>query len=93
MAAVFQRIAPINMTSRMTRPMMVFQGANDPRVPKSESDQMVERLRRQGTDVWYVVAADEGHGVSKKANAEVVRAAETLFLQRVLATPRPVAAR
>jgi dipeptidyl aminopeptidase/acylaminoacyl peptidase len=87
MAAVFQRIAPMNMTARMTRPMMVYQGANDPRVPKSESDQLVRRLRAQGTDVWYVVAADEGHGVSKKANAEVVRAAETLFLQRVLAAP------
>jgi dipeptidyl aminopeptidase/acylaminoacyl peptidase len=81
----------------MTRPMMVFQGANDPRVPKSESDQMVQRLRGQGTEIWYVVAADEGHGIQKKSNAEVVRAAEVLFLRRVLglegATPRPVASR
>jgi hypothetical protein len=75
------------MSQRMTKPMMVYQGANDPRVPKSESDQLVQRLRNQGTEVWYVVAADEGHGVSRKANAEVVRAAETLFLSRVLNAP------
>jgi dipeptidyl aminopeptidase/acylaminoacyl peptidase len=93
MAAVFQRIAPINMTSRMTRPMMVFQGANDPRVPKSESDQMVARLRGQGTEVWYIVAADEGHGLLRKNNERLVRAAETLFLRSVFDGPQPVAAR
>jgi dipeptidyl aminopeptidase/acylaminoacyl peptidase len=83
----------MNMTARMTRPMMVFQGANDPRVPKSESDQLVRRLREQGTEVWYVVAADEGHGIQKKANAEVVRAAETLFLRSVFSRPQPAGAR
>lgn len=84
MKAVFDRISPLNQAERMTRPMMVFQGANDPRVPKSESDQLVAKLRGQGTDVWYIVAADEGHGIQKKANAEVVRAAETMFLARTL---------
>ena len=82
MLEVFRRIAPMRMAERMTRPMMVFQGANDPRVPKSESDQLVQRLQARGTDVWYVVAADEGHGIQKKSNAEVVRAAEVLFLRR-----------
>jgi dipeptidyl aminopeptidase/acylaminoacyl peptidase len=93
MAAVFQRIAPINMTDRMTRPIMVFQGANDPRVPKSESDQLVARLRAQSTEVWYIVAADEGHGLQRKSNEKVVRAAETLFLRTVFARPQPAAAR
>ena len=93
MAEVFHRIAPLNMSARMTKPMMVYQGANDPRVPKSESDQLVQRLRNQGTEVWYVVAADEGHGVSKKANAEVVRAAETLFLKRLFEQPAARTAR
>jgi len=97
MLEVFRRIAPIRMSQRMTKPMMVFQGANDPRVPKSESDQMVRQLRGQGTPVWYVVAADEGHGIQKKSNAEVVRAAEVLFLKRVLGlertTPPAVATR
>lgn len=93
MRAVFERISPLNMAERMTKPLMVYQGVNDPRVPKSESDQLVERLRRQGTDVWYVVAADEGHSLAKKANAEVVRAAETVFLRRLFARPQQTAAR
>ena len=84
MRAVFEQIAPINMSDRMKRPMMVYQGANDPRVPQSESEQMVAKLRDQGTEVWYVLAKDEGHGVHKKANQEQVRAMEVQFLQKVL---------
>lgn len=84
MRAVFDKISPIKMSDRMKKPMMVFQGANDPRVPKSESDQMVARLRAQGTEVWYVVAKDEGHGIYKKANQEAVRATEVVFLKKVL---------
>ncbi|WP_374471342.1 S9 family peptidase [Phenylobacterium sp.] len=84
MRKVFDRIAPIRMSDRMRKPMMVFQGANDPRVPKSESDQMVAKLRAQGTEVWYVVAKDEGHGIQKKANQEAVRGTEVVFLKKVL---------
>jgi len=84
MKAVFDAIAPIRMSDRMKKPMMVFQGANDPRVPRSESEQMVARLRAQGTEVWYVLAKDEGHGIAKKANQEAVRATEIVFLKKVL---------
>ena len=84
MRAVFDRIAPIKMSDRMKKPMMVFQGANDPRVPRSESEQMVAKLRAQGTEVWYVLAKDEGHGIYKKANQEAVRATEVVFLKKVL---------
>jgi dipeptidyl aminopeptidase/acylaminoacyl peptidase len=84
MRAVFDRIAPIKMSDRMKKPMMVFQGANDPRVPRTESEQMVAKLRAQGTDVWYVLAKDEGHGIYKKANQEAVRATEVVFLKKVL---------
>lgn len=86
MRAVFEKIAPINMSDRMKKPMMIYQGANDPRVPASESEQMVERLRAQGTEVWYVLAKDEGHGVHKKSNQEAVRATEVQFLKSVLNT-------
>ncbi|MGQ3015964.1 S9 family peptidase [Phenylobacterium sp.] len=86
MRAVFESIAPINMSDRMKKPMMIYQGANDPRVPASESEQMVERLRAQGTEVWYVLAKDEGHGVHKKSNQEAVRATEVQFLKSVLNT-------
>jgi dipeptidyl aminopeptidase/acylaminoacyl peptidase len=87
MRAVFDKIAPIKMSDRMKKPMMVFQGANDPRVPRSESEQMVARLRAQGTEVWYVMAKDEGHGIAKKANQEAVRATEVVFLKKVLKIP------
>lgn len=87
MRAVFDRIAPIKMSDRMKKPMMVFQGANDPRVPRSESEQMVAKLRAQGTEVWYVLAKDEGHGIFKKANQEAVRATEVVFLKKVLSLP------
>ncbi|MBU2136092.1 MAG: prolyl oligopeptidase family serine peptidase, partial [Alphaproteobacteria bacterium] len=88
MRAVFEKIAPINMSDRMKKPMMIYQGANDPRVPASESEQMVERLRSQGTEVWYILAKDEGHGVHKKSNQEAVRATEVQFLKSVL-NPAP----
>lgn len=84
MRAVFDKIAPIRMSDRMKKPMMVFQGANDPRVPRSESEQMVAKLRAQGTEVWYVLAKDEGHGIYKKANQEAVRTVEVQFLKKVL---------
>ena len=84
MKAVFDRIAPIKMSPKMKKPMMVFQGANDPRVPRSESEQMVAKLRAQGTEVWYVLAKDEGHGIFKKANQEAVRTVEVQFLKKVL---------
>lgn len=86
MKAVFEKISPLNMSERMKKPMMIYQGANDPRVPQSESEQMVAKLRAQGTEVWYVLAKDEGHGVSKKQNTEAVRASEVVFLQKVLGT-------
>ena len=84
MRAVLEKISPLAMTARMTKPMMVFQGANDPRVPRSESEQLVAKLRAQGADVWYLLAADEGHGIAKKANQEAVRATEVMFLKKVL---------
>ena len=86
MAAVFDKISPLNMSAKMKKPMMIYQGANDPRVPQSESEQMVATLRAQGSEVWYVLALDEGHGVAKKANAEAVRASEIVFLKQVLGT-------
>ncbi|MEK4563931.1 S9 family peptidase [Alkalihalobacillus sp. FSL R5-0424] len=64
----FTRDSPITYLSTMTKPMLVIQGANDPRVVKAESDQIVEALKAQGTEVEYLVFEDEGHGFSKKAN-------------------------
>ncbi|MHB1611105.1 MAG: alpha/beta hydrolase family protein, partial [Sulfobacillus sp.] len=60
--------SPITYVERMTRPMLVVQGANDPRVVKAESDQMVAALRDRGRTIEYLVLEDEGHGFAKKEN-------------------------
>ncbi|MFB5189593.1 S9 family peptidase [Alicyclobacillus fastidiosus] len=60
--------SPITYLQGMTKPMLVIQGANDPRVVKAESDQIVAALRTQGTEIDYIVFDDEGHGFSKKEN-------------------------
>jgi dipeptidyl aminopeptidase/acylaminoacyl peptidase len=83
MAAFHERIAPLNNAAKITKPLFVIQGANDPRVPISEADQIVSRVRGNGGEVWYMVAKDEGHGFAKKANRDAQREAETLFFQRV----------
>lgn len=64
----FEKDSPITYLSSMTKPMLVIQGANDPRVVKEESDQIVKALQEQGTEVEYLVLDDEGHGFSKKEN-------------------------
>jgi dipeptidyl aminopeptidase/acylaminoacyl peptidase len=83
MRAVFQRINPLANVSKIRKPMLVMQGANDPRVPKSESDQVVAGIRRNGAEAWYVVFADEGHGFLKKHNNDLRREVETVFLRRL----------
>ena len=60
--------SPITYVDDVRAPLLVMQGANDPRVVKGESDQMVERLRELGRDVEYVVFEDEGHGFTKREN-------------------------
>jgi dipeptidyl aminopeptidase/acylaminoacyl peptidase len=86
MMAVFKRIAPLANVGKITKPMLVMQGANDPRVPQSESDQVVAGIRANGVPVWYVVFADEGHGFQKKHNNDLRREVETVFLRQVLST-------
>ena len=83
MQAVFARINPLANVSRISKPMLVMQGANDPRVPQSESDQVVAGIRRSGVEAWYVVFADEGHGFQKKPNNDLRREVETVFLRRL----------
>ena len=83
MQTVFARISPIANVGRITKPMLVMQGANDPRVPQSESDQVVAKLRQNGTETWYVLFADEGHGFQKKPNNDLRREVETVFLRQL----------
>jgi len=84
MKAFHDRIAPLNNASRITRPLFVAQGLNDPRVPWTEAEQIVKAVRANGGDVWYLVFKDEGHGFRKKANSDWFGAASMLFWQRHL---------
>ncbi len=61
-------ISPLFHADRITKPLMVLQGANDPRVIKAESDEIVEAVKKKNGIVNYIVFPDEGHGFTKKAN-------------------------
>jgi len=66
MRAFLESIAPMNHLEMIKKPMMVVAGKNDPRVPVSESDQIVAGLKKEGTPVWYIMAKDEGPWVSEE---------------------------
>ncbi len=76
--------SPITHIESVRCPMLILQGSNDPRVPQEESDQVVERLRSLGRRVEYVVYPDEGHGFTKRANAEDAYGRVVDFLTREL---------
>lgn len=84
MRAFLENIAPMNHVKEITKPMMVVAGVNDPRVPKSEADQLVKALEGNGTPVWYLAAKDEGHGFAKKKNADFQFYTTVLFMQKYL---------
>ena len=84
MRAFLEKISPLNNVDSIKIPLFVQQGSNDPVVPKSESDQMVNALREQGQTVWYMNALNEGHGYDKKENRDLYQQATFLFLQRYL---------
>jgi dipeptidyl aminopeptidase/acylaminoacyl peptidase len=70
MRSFLRRISPLTNADRITRPLLVVHGKNDPRVPLSEAEQIVNKLRARGGEVWYLLAADEGHGYRKKQNRD-----------------------
>ena len=75
------RVSPTTDATNITKPLFVVQGLNDPRVPASESEQMVKVIRDGGGTVWYLLATDEGHGFRKKSNRDYFIEATALFLQ------------
>ena len=82
--AKLTEISPLTRVNEITKPMFVITGANDPRVPKSEADQMVAAIRANGGEAWHLVAADEGHGFAKKANSDYAFLAQLMFWQEHL---------
>ncbi len=83
-AEFFERIAPLNNAGRITKPLFVVQGANDPRVPASEAEQMVAKVRGNGGPVWFLNAKDEGHGFRKKPNMDFQFYATVMFVRQHL---------
>jgi dipeptidyl aminopeptidase/acylaminoacyl peptidase len=84
MREFLEKIAPMNNIEKIRKPMFVIAGKNDPRVPVSESEQIVGALKKQATPVWYLMAKDEGHGFKKKQNVDFQFYAEILFLEGYL---------
>jgi dipeptidyl aminopeptidase/acylaminoacyl peptidase len=84
MRAFLEDISPANQADRIRRPLFVAQGLNDPRVPASESERMVEVVREHGGEVWYLLALNEGHGFARKSNRDFYTGAMMLFLDRYL---------
>ena len=84
MREFLEQIAPYNKAKNITKPLFVIAGKNDPRVPASESQQMVSIVRQNGTPVWWLLAKDEGHGFRKKKNVDYQFYATVEFVQEYL---------
>ena len=79
-----ERQSPLNSAAKIKTPLLVVQGANDPRVKQAESDQIVIALRDRGFAVEYIVAPDEGHGFARPVNNMAMFAAAEKFLSKHL---------
>jgi dipeptidyl aminopeptidase/acylaminoacyl peptidase len=78
------RISPATNAAKITKPLFVVQGRNDPRVPYTESEQMVATVKKNKGPVWYLLASDEGHGFAKKKNQDFQLYATVAFIQEYL---------
>lgn len=80
MRAVFEKINPSANAEKIRSALLVVHGVNDPRVPFFEAEQIAERVRAAGRNVWTVYADNEGHGFAKKDNRDYASAVEAMFL-------------
>ncbi len=77
-------ISPTTNAHKITKPLFVVQGFNDPRVPYTEAEQIVDIVRKNDGEVWYLLAKDEGHGFRKKTNRDYYIWSEVLFYENFL---------
>ena len=77
-------ISPTTNAHKITKPLFVVQGFNDPRVPYTEAEQIVDIVRKNNGEVWYLLAKDEGHGFRKKTNRDYYIWSEVLFYENFL---------
>jgi dipeptidyl aminopeptidase/acylaminoacyl peptidase len=82
--AFLESISPSSAVDKIAVPLFVFAGQNDPRVPRSESDQIVASLRARSVPVEYMVALNEGHSLDRKENVLAFLARSTRFLEKTL---------
>ena len=77
-------ISPLTSADRIRVPLMIVTGANDPRVPASEADQIIAAVRARGGTAWHLLGKDEGHGFARKANQDYQFWTSLMFWQRTL---------
>lgn len=83
-AAHWREVSPLYQADKIVKPLLVLQGANDPRVLQSQSDEIVEAVRANGVPVEYVVFPDEGHSIKKRKNRVTAYKAMAEFLDKHL---------
>ncbi len=76
-----EKISPLTNAGKIKRPLLIIAGANDARVPASETEQMLRAVRANGADAWYLLARDEGNGFQRKSNRDAENGAIAAFLK------------
>ncbi|HEX4845437.1 MAG TPA: prolyl oligopeptidase family serine peptidase, partial [Geothrix sp.] len=82
--AILKERSPLYKAGDIVRPLLIAQGANDPRVKQAESDQIVAAMRKNGQTVDYLLFPDEGHGFARPENRMKFYAAAEAFLAQHL---------
>lgn len=84
MREYLEKTAPLNNSEKIRKPVFAVVGRNDPRVPWTESRQMLDKLKNSGTPTWFLIANDEGHGYAKKKNQDFQFYATVMFVKTYL---------
>ncbi len=79
-----ERTAPLNNSEKIRKPVYAVVGKNDPRVPWTESRQMLDKLKNNGITTWFLMANDEGHGYAKKKNQDFLFYSTIMFVKQFL---------
>ncbi len=83
MREYLEKIAPLNNSEKIRKPLFAVVGKNDPRVPWTESRQMLDKLKNSNS-TWFLMADDEGHGYAKKKNQDFQFYATIMFVRQFL---------
>ncbi len=78
------KISPTTNVNKIKAPVFIVQGLNDPRVPVTEAEQILDAVKKNGIKAWYLMAKDEGHGFQKKVNRDYLNNAIVMFLEENL---------